>query len=211
MKSRRESRRADYVRAPARRFRWKTYPEGDDRAVGRGNTPRVPPLPNFDVRGPRGLTSFACGSAPLDGDIREQAAQDMRRLLAKCFVALAAGENRVLGFYALAAASPPLDLLAPDLRYRLPCRPAVPVARVFRPSGPEKAGAEPAMTAEPSCLFAGLRLNSKLGVRAKADSRGAVSFSIRVSRLTLYSTGTSVTGAPAVPFRGFRAARGRGR
>jgi len=56
----------------------------------------------------------------------------MRRLVAKCFVAVAAGEARVAGFYTLAAASLPLESLPPELKRRLPRYPTVPVARLGR-------------------------------------------------------------------------------
>ena len=76
--------------------------------------------------------AFACGSPPLDRYIREQATQDIRRRVAKCFVATEAQATRVAGFYTLAAASLPLDLLPPDIQKRLPRYPAVPVARIGR-------------------------------------------------------------------------------
>jgi len=56
----------------------------------------------------------------------------MRRLVAKCFVAVAADEAKVAGFYTLAAASLPLELLPTELKRRLPRYPTVPVARLGR-------------------------------------------------------------------------------
>ena len=76
--------------------------------------------------------AFDCGAAPLDRYIREQASQDIRRMVAKCFVAVEPGQTRIAGFYTLAAASLPLDLLPAELKRKLPRYPTVPVARVGR-------------------------------------------------------------------------------
>ena len=56
----------------------------------------------------------------------------MRRLVAKCFVALNSDAHHVAGFYTLAAASLPLDLLPPEIARKLPRYPIVPVARIGR-------------------------------------------------------------------------------
>jgi GNAT superfamily N-acetyltransferase len=75
---------------------------------------------------------FACGAPPLDRYIREQATQDIRRQVSKCFVACGIGEKTIAGYYTLAASSVPLDLLPDDVRRRLPRYPSVPVARIGR-------------------------------------------------------------------------------
>lgn len=51
---------------------------------------RIEPLTSQHDR-----SSFSCGSPPLDRYIREQATQDIRRRVAKCFVALATDDARV--------------------------------------------------------------------------------------------------------------------
>jgi GNAT superfamily N-acetyltransferase len=88
---------------------------------------RIEPLTSQHDR-----SSFNCGSPPLDRYIREQATQDIRRRVAKCFVALASDETQVAGFYTLAAAGLPLELLPLELKRTLPRYPTVPVARLGR-------------------------------------------------------------------------------
>ena len=51
-------------------------------------------------------TAFQCGEPALDRYFREQAAQDGRRRIANCFVAL--DVDAVAGFYTLSSASIPL-------------------------------------------------------------------------------------------------------
>lgn len=77
-------------------------------------------------------STFSCGSPPLDRYIREQATQDIRRQVTKCFVTLEAGATTVAGYYTLAASSLPLDLLPDELKRGLPRYPLVPVARIGR-------------------------------------------------------------------------------
>jgi GNAT superfamily N-acetyltransferase len=77
-------------------------------------------------------TSFACGSPPLDRYIREQATQDVRRRVAKCFVAVEGDAARIAGFYTLAAANIPLEALPDEIKRRLPRYPTVPVVRIGR-------------------------------------------------------------------------------
>jgi ribosomal protein S18 acetylase RimI-like enzyme len=75
---------------------------------------------------------FDCGSPPLDSYIHHQAGQDARRLVAKCFVACAADESVVAGFYTLAAAELPITALPESLARKLPRYPAIPVVRIGR-------------------------------------------------------------------------------
>jgi GNAT superfamily N-acetyltransferase len=81
---------------------------------------------------------FACGSPPLDRYLREQATQDIRRQVSKCFVAFEEEGGTVAGYYTLAASSVPLDLLPDDLKRGLPRYPSVPVARIGRLAVDEK-------------------------------------------------------------------------
>jgi len=74
---------------------------------------------------------FSSGVPALDRYLREQASQDVRRRVAACFVALAADE-RIAGFYTLAAASVPLADLPDALRCKLPRYAAVPAIRMGR-------------------------------------------------------------------------------
>jgi GNAT superfamily N-acetyltransferase len=76
--------------------------------------------------------TFACGVPALDRYLREQAAQDMRRRVTACYLAVETGTGQVAGYYTLAAAGIPLGDLPEPLAKRLPRYPSVPVARLGR-------------------------------------------------------------------------------
>ncbi len=65
-------------------------------------------------------SSFSCGAPELDRYIRQFATQDMRRDVARVFVALDPGDTTVAGYYSLSAASFRRDDLPPDQAKRLP-------------------------------------------------------------------------------------------
>lgn len=75
---------------------------------------------------------FACGVEALDAYFARQAAQDVRRRVSACYVAIEVGIGKVAGYYTLAAAGVPLTDLPEALIKRLPRYPSVPVARVGR-------------------------------------------------------------------------------
>ena len=77
-------------------------------------------------------STFSCGTAALDRYLREQASQDVKRLLANCFVAIETATNVVAGFYTLAATSIQADELPPDILKRLPRYPLMPAALIGR-------------------------------------------------------------------------------
>jgi GNAT superfamily N-acetyltransferase len=77
-------------------------------------------------------SAFACGVAPLDRYLREQASQDVKRLMASCFVAVDAATNRIVGYYTLAATSVHANDLPPDILKRLPRYLLLPAALVGR-------------------------------------------------------------------------------
>ena len=77
-------------------------------------------------------TEFACGSAPLDRYWREQASQDVKRLIASCFVAVESATGRVAGYYTLAATSIPAHDLPAESLKRLPRYPVLPAALIGR-------------------------------------------------------------------------------
>ena len=79
-------------------------------------------------------SGFACGSEPLDAYIRTQASQDMRRRVARVFVAVPEGSDVVAGFYTLSAGSIERATLPSDAARRLPHYP-VPVALLGRLAG----------------------------------------------------------------------------
>lgn len=75
--------------------------------------------------------AFESGSGPLDRYFREQVTQDIRRRVAACFVALT-DEERIVGFYTLAATSLLLGDLPANLQKKLPRYPSVPAVRLGR-------------------------------------------------------------------------------
>jgi GNAT superfamily N-acetyltransferase len=74
---------------------------------------------------------FNSGSAPLDRYFQQQVTQDVRRRVGFCFVALTE-EQRIAGYYTLAAASVLLSDLPPDIGKKLPRYPSVPAVRMGR-------------------------------------------------------------------------------
>ncbi|MFA6972540.1 MAG: GNAT family N-acetyltransferase [Gallionella sp.] len=76
--------------------------------------------------------SFQCGSAPLDDYIRRYASQDVRRNVARVFVATPENDAQQLaGFYTLSAGSVSCSSLPATLARKLPRYP-VPVALIGR-------------------------------------------------------------------------------
>lgn len=75
---------------------------------------------------------FSSGVTALDRYLREQAAQDVRRRVTACYVALDAAIAKIAGYYTLAAGGVLLNDLPEPLAKRLPRYPAVPVARLGR-------------------------------------------------------------------------------
>lgn len=77
-------------------------------------------------------TGFACGVAALDRYFHKQVSQDVRRLVASCYVAVDESTANVAGYYTLSAAGVLLTELPAALSKRLPRYPSVPVARMGR-------------------------------------------------------------------------------
>ena len=75
--------------------------------------------------------AFNCDSEPLNRYLREQVAQDVRRRVAACFVALA-DRQRIAGCYTLASASLLLADLPSSISKKLPRYPTVPAVRMGR-------------------------------------------------------------------------------
>lgn len=76
-------------------------------------------------------SGFASTSEPLDRYIRERASQDMRRGVARVFVAVTADASTVAGLYTLSAGGIERTTLPEDVARRLPRYP-VPVALLGR-------------------------------------------------------------------------------
>ncbi len=75
--------------------------------------------------------SFDCGEPTLDSYIRRQASQDIRRRVARTFVALGENPETIAGYYTLSAASFEKEEMPPKLAKRLPHYP-VPAAVLGR-------------------------------------------------------------------------------
>lgn len=75
--------------------------------------------------------SFHCGVEPLDRYFHTQVAQDIRRRVTACFVALD-GNGKIAGYYTLATASILLTELPLAQMKKLPRYPAVPTVRMGR-------------------------------------------------------------------------------
>ncbi len=76
-------------------------------------------------------TSFSCGEPALDGYLRERAGQDVRRKIARVFVAVDRTNGPLTGYYTLSAASFFREDLPEGLAKRLPHYP-VPAAILGR-------------------------------------------------------------------------------
>lgn len=74
---------------------------------------------------------FECGETALDAYLQRYASQDIKRGVARVFVALPVGQFHLAGFYTLSAASIAADTLPEKLRKKLPRYP-VPVALLGR-------------------------------------------------------------------------------
>ncbi|MBX9456939.1 MAG: GNAT family N-acetyltransferase [Rhizobium sp.] len=77
-------------------------------------------------------SSFSCGNPALDRYLREQATQDMKRLISSCFVLIDKRSQRVAGYYTLAATSVLAEDLPADTLKKLPRYPVLPAALVGR-------------------------------------------------------------------------------
>ncbi|WP_166143106.1 GNAT family N-acetyltransferase [Methylosinus sp. RM1] len=74
---------------------------------------------------------FYCGVEPLDRYLRELAAQDVKRRISNCFVALD-DVGAIAGYYTFAAASLPLTELPPAIVRKLPRYGVVPAGLIGR-------------------------------------------------------------------------------
>jgi ribosomal protein S18 acetylase RimI-like enzyme len=90
------------------------------------STYRISPLDPESERG-----GFHCGVEALDRYFRERVTQDIRRRITNCFVARDK-QNRIAGFYTLAATSVLLADLPEVIARKLPRYPTVPAIRMGR-------------------------------------------------------------------------------
>ncbi|MGC8774821.1 MAG: GNAT family N-acetyltransferase [Chlorobaculum sp.] len=75
---------------------------------------------------------FCCGSDILDRYFAERAGQDIKRNLARCFVAIDSKQLCVAGFYTLSAAQIPLNEWPERLAKKMPRYDAIPASRIGR-------------------------------------------------------------------------------
>jgi len=68
----------------------------------------------------------------LDRCLRERASQDVKRLMANCFVAIDPATKAIAGYYTLAATSIPVSDLPLEILKRLPRYPVLPAALIGR-------------------------------------------------------------------------------
>jgi GNAT superfamily N-acetyltransferase len=75
---------------------------------------------------------FDCGQLSLNRYLAELATQDVRRLVAACYIIHETGSDRVAGYYTFAASAIGLSDLPADVAKRLPRYPSVPAVRIGR-------------------------------------------------------------------------------
>ncbi len=92
----------------------------------------TPPFRLEVLRREHDRAGFNCGAPVLDRYLSTQAAQDIRRRIANCFVAIDAATGTLAGFYTIAAASIPMLDLPPEQARRLPRYPTIPAVRIGR-------------------------------------------------------------------------------
>lgn len=76
--------------------------------------------------------TFSCGVAGLDGYLKHQASQDMKRRLASCYVLVETGKPTVLGYYTLSSSSVLFQSIPDDLAKKLPRYPQIPAILLGR-------------------------------------------------------------------------------
>ena len=76
--------------------------------------------------------NFSCGAPALDGYLKKQANQDIRRNVARVFVMTAEGAKDVLGYYTLSSISVIAAALPEAERKRLPRYPEIPAGIIGR-------------------------------------------------------------------------------
>jgi predicted GNAT family N-acyltransferase len=76
--------------------------------------------------------SFSCGIDVLDRYLREQASQDVKRLVSSCFIAFNKEKNTIVDYYTLAAISILANDLSQDVLKKLPRYPILPAALIGR-------------------------------------------------------------------------------
>lgn len=77
-------------------------------------------------------SQFSCGNDALDRYFRNQAGQDQRRNISKCYVATHLEGSKIVGFYTLVSAGIDAGEIPDGLRRRLPLYEALPAVLIGR-------------------------------------------------------------------------------
>ncbi|MEI7826160.1 MAG: GNAT family N-acetyltransferase [Chlorobiaceae bacterium] len=75
---------------------------------------------------------FFSGSEALDHYFSAQVSQDIKRNIAKCFVAVDNANQKIAGYYTLSAAQIPLPSLPKEIARKMPRYDAIPASRIGR-------------------------------------------------------------------------------
>lgn len=76
--------------------------------------------------------SFECGEPSLDGYLKRQISQDIKKKVASCFVLHETGNSKILGYYTLSTVSAELAEIPENIRKKLPRYPDVPMVLLGR-------------------------------------------------------------------------------
>jgi len=86
----------------------------------------------IEALGAHERSGFSCGAPALDHYLKTQAGQDMKKLVASCFVLVEKATDTVAGYYTLSASSIPAKDLPEKTLKRLPRYPILPAALIGR-------------------------------------------------------------------------------
>jgi ribosomal protein S18 acetylase RimI-like enzyme len=75
---------------------------------------------------------FSCGEPALDDYLKRRASQDVKRDIARVFVATPVGSTEIVGYYTLSSTSIALDDMPADLARKLPRYGEIPAALIGR-------------------------------------------------------------------------------
>jgi hypothetical protein len=92
----------------------------------------IPPFSIVSFSHEHPKAGFCCGTEILDRYFAECAAQDIKRNLARCFVAIDNEQQSIAGYYTLSAAQIPLTDLPEQLAKKMPRYGAIPASRIGR-------------------------------------------------------------------------------
>jgi GNAT superfamily N-acetyltransferase len=86
----------------------------------------------IEALGAHDRSTFDCGTEALNRYLRTQASQDVKRMVANCFLAIDPATKKIAGYYTLAATSVAANALPAELVQRLPRYPLLPAALIGR-------------------------------------------------------------------------------